>query len=638
MKMSQSKNKKFIFIAVAAVLAMAAVLLFLLFRRGADAYRSIKVIEMEGIVGVERKAGESVAAAVNMNLVSGDKVTTGEQSYAVLQLDKDKYVMLGANGAMQVVAEGDESAGKTSIELESGSVLNEIQNPLSEGSSYDINTPNATMSVRGTVFEVRKNAAEESIDVLVYDGAVSVGLDGQEPVLYGEGEYTSFEDKENPQFLTEHGVITDEVMDSLVAERLEKISAEGRNINAGEAKLSGISEQETNEVAANTKENKESAADEGTEKVTETASETNDSQKKQPTVTTGSSQKSKSANVGTKTASKTSGDDKTVSSQSTENTGSGSSNNNSNGNNYTPQPPAAPANTEKPGDKKPKDSEKPSDNKPKDSQKPDDKKPKDSEKPGDNKPNSTEKPDDNKPADSQAPVTNDSQTPSTQTPATESVPVPSDSQEPSPQPPTTDTQAPSDTQTPPTETPSDTENPGDGSWFKFNVVYYLPYIAQTTVDAQTGAQTAEVQYQWQQWYAENNVYLGSLLTEPATKPESINSPGWNGTQAPEGLVFAGWYLKGSTRMWNFASDRVVSGREFYASWKDPVDGKMYYPVVFEEVYSSTSYVNCIKEGSTVNLIPQKEGYKFCYWRTASGNQWDGIVRGADSLTPVWEKL
>ena len=238
------------------------------------------------------------------------------------------------------------------------------------------------------------------------------------------------------------------------------------------------------------------------------------------------------------------------------------------------------------------------------------------------------------PSDSQAPVTGDSQTPSTE--------VAPDSQAPSTETPSTeaapDSQTPSDTQTPSTETPSDTENPGGDSWFNFNVVYYLPYIAQTAVDSQTGAQTAQVQFQWHQWYAENNVYLGSLLTEPAVNPESKNSPGWNGTTAPEGLTFAGWYLKGSTRMWNFASDRVVSGRELYASWKDPVDGKMYYPVVFEQVYGSTAYVNCIKEGSAVSLTPQKEGYQFCYWRTASGNQWDGIVRGADCLTPVWEKL
>ncbi len=234
------KQKK-IWIAAAAGVALLAVLIVAIaaLRGGKEpSYRSIKIVELEGDVSIDRGGVGTLAAAVNMNLVSGDRVATAEKAYVVLCLDTDKYVMLGEAGAMKIVAEGNENSGKTSISLESGSVLNEIRNPLSEGSSYEIATPNATMSVRGTVFEVRKeDEGDGQISVLVYDGSVAVGLDGKEPALYSAGEYTVFTDGPAPEVLVERGTVSDDVIDDKVRERLQQISTEGRTLNVGSADL-----------------------------------------------------------------------------------------------------------------------------------------------------------------------------------------------------------------------------------------------------------------------------------------------------------------------------------------------------------------------------------------------------------------
>ena len=200
------KQKKVWIVAVAGVVLLAVLIAVtaVLGSRKEPSYRSIKIVELEGNVSIDRGGVGTLAAAQNMNLISGDRVSTSEKAYVVLCLDTDKYVMLGEAGAMRVVAEGDGKSGKTSISLESGSVLNDIRNPLSEGSSYEIATPNATMSVRGTVFEVRKvSAGEGRISVLVYDGSVAVGLGGKEPVLYGAGEYTVFTDSAAPKVIVE---------------------------------------------------------------------------------------------------------------------------------------------------------------------------------------------------------------------------------------------------------------------------------------------------------------------------------------------------------------------------------------------------------------------------------------------------
>ncbi len=240
--MEQKIKQRKIWIAAAAGVALLAVIIAGLaaLRGGNDpVYRSIKIVELEGGVSIDRDGVGTLAAAENMNLVSGDRVATGEAAYVVLCLDTDKYVMLGESGAMRVVAEGDGQSGKTSISLEGGSVLSDIRNPLSEGSSYEIATPNATMSVRGTVFEVRKDKEDGgNISVLVYDGRVAVAPGGStEELMYNAGEYTVFTDSPVPEILVERGTVSAEVLDERVLEQLRNIHTEGRTLNVGNVEL-----------------------------------------------------------------------------------------------------------------------------------------------------------------------------------------------------------------------------------------------------------------------------------------------------------------------------------------------------------------------------------------------------------------
>jgi len=234
-KGNDSPKKMYMAVAAAAAAIVVVLLCILFLRRGEESYRSIKLVELEGSVTIDRDGVGTLNAAANMNLVSGDIVRTAEDSCVVLLLDTDKYVMLGEAGAMTVVAEGDEHNGRTAISLAEGSVLSEIQNPLEGDASFDIVTPNATMSVRGTVFEVRNNAkdAEGNIELLVYDGRVAVELGGQEPAVYEAGEYTKFTAGTNPEFLIERQEITQDLLNEQILERLEQINTQERSLNLG---------------------------------------------------------------------------------------------------------------------------------------------------------------------------------------------------------------------------------------------------------------------------------------------------------------------------------------------------------------------------------------------------------------------
>ena len=143
-------NKKALIFGGGAIAVVAIVVaLIFIFTGGEDAYRSIKVFEIDGTCTVERD-GDTLDAFKNMSLSSGDSFTVGESSFARLKLDDDKYVYLGANTKINLTATGTANDSKTMVYIERGSMLTEVKKKLSATSSYDIVTPNTTMSIRGT--------------------------------------------------------------------------------------------------------------------------------------------------------------------------------------------------------------------------------------------------------------------------------------------------------------------------------------------------------------------------------------------------------------------------------------------------------------------------------------------------------
>ncbi|MBR5369367.1 MAG: FecR domain-containing protein [Lachnospiraceae bacterium] len=143
-------NKKGLFIGGGAVALVALIVtLIFIFTGGEEAYRSIKVFEIDGSCKVERD-GDTLDAFKNMALSSGDTLTVGDGSFTRLKLDDDKYVYLEANTKIKLTATGTANDSKTMVYIEHGSMLTEVKKKLSATSSYDIVTPNTTMSIRGT--------------------------------------------------------------------------------------------------------------------------------------------------------------------------------------------------------------------------------------------------------------------------------------------------------------------------------------------------------------------------------------------------------------------------------------------------------------------------------------------------------
>lgn len=190
MKLLSSLSLKAKIIAGAAATAVVAgTITLVLVLSSPDAFRLLKVFEMMGKSTVTRMNTGAMEAYVGMNLESGDVIEVGETSTMTLSLDSDKYLTLDPSTVLELIAEGTEQDSKTTVNLRSGGVLNEITEPLSDESSYSVNTPKATMAVRGTSFYVSVKKLDDGsyiTDISVFHGKVEIQLLDEEGNPRGE--------------------------------------------------------------------------------------------------------------------------------------------------------------------------------------------------------------------------------------------------------------------------------------------------------------------------------------------------------------------------------------------------------------------------------------------------------------------
>ncbi len=160
--------------AVTLAVIAAAIIVIVLLNTG---YRTISVDDLTGVTTIT--AGKSVSEAFKgQNLKSGSYVFVEEASDLTLALDTDKHVYAGEFTGFSLEAAGKPGKdSRTVIRLDEGSVLSEIDEKLSTDESYVVESPNATMAVRGTIFTVSVNYDEEGLChtlVEVEEGTVEV--------------------------------------------------------------------------------------------------------------------------------------------------------------------------------------------------------------------------------------------------------------------------------------------------------------------------------------------------------------------------------------------------------------------------------------------------------------------------------
>jgi len=176
------KTKKILFSAISiAVIAIIIVTVLIIKMKNTDtteSYRSIKVFDFTGEVYVSRNDLNIVINTKGMNLKDGDTLVTKEASKVALKLDDDKYIYIDENSVVKIYATGTKNNTKTSFYLESGSILGDIQNKLSEDETFDVYSANTIMSIHGTFFGTSLIKVGENIKVefSLYRGAANLTI------------------------------------------------------------------------------------------------------------------------------------------------------------------------------------------------------------------------------------------------------------------------------------------------------------------------------------------------------------------------------------------------------------------------------------------------------------------------------
>ncbi|MBP5262056.1 MAG: FecR domain-containing protein [Clostridiales bacterium] len=246
-------NKKLIaIIAVAAVLVAAVVTTLVIVFTKDDSYRLLKLYEFEGTGAVTREGKGEITPYANMVLESGDNIRldTGRMT---IQADEDKYIHLDEHTEIELVASGKGANTKTKIQLLKGGISNDIRNKLSADSSYEINTPNSTMSVRGTVFYtfIYEIDGVKYTRVCVFEGVVTTHLvykDGtveEKEVLVGKGkEVIIYEDGTTTDYLYDEpqDIDYDTIPENVLRDLRDLIDNDGKTLSITSPEITQILE------------------------------------------------------------------------------------------------------------------------------------------------------------------------------------------------------------------------------------------------------------------------------------------------------------------------------------------------------------------------------------------------------------
>ena len=142
---SLSKMWKILSIAIPSVVIIGVIVLIIVLSNGLTA-TTMRLLRVEGTVTLEDAAGAQREIVNSMRFDSGDAISTGAASLASIQLDDHKIVTLEENSR----AEFTKARNMLELNLTSGGLFFDVNQPLAEDESFDIRTATMTVGIRGT--------------------------------------------------------------------------------------------------------------------------------------------------------------------------------------------------------------------------------------------------------------------------------------------------------------------------------------------------------------------------------------------------------------------------------------------------------------------------------------------------------
>lgn len=211
-------------------LALFALLFVLALVSAADSNSELKVrvVRLAGPVEVLH-AGETERAPVALGeqLIAGDTLSIGKGGKVQLRFPGNVLVLLKENSTLRLSVLEPESRMKSV--LSAGSLIANLQEALSPGATFEVETPTALAIVRGTVFEIEivepeDEAAPPAVKFYGYEGEVEVQF-AEEVLKLGPGVLLELEIGQLPRIL-QHSRQLGEILEMFSAEYWEEKAKE----------------------------------------------------------------------------------------------------------------------------------------------------------------------------------------------------------------------------------------------------------------------------------------------------------------------------------------------------------------------------------------------------------------------------
>jgi hypothetical protein len=154
--------------------------------------RVVVIQSLAGSVEASAGGGEFVAASVEMVLVAGDEIRTGEDGQATLLLDDGTIIIVAANSAFTVSElEGTAETPITRFFLNVGDLFTVHEGDLAPDAVYEVETPEGVAAIRSSSLKVTFDPVTGSGEAQCAEGICSFTFDGTTFELTG-GEKFAF--------------------------------------------------------------------------------------------------------------------------------------------------------------------------------------------------------------------------------------------------------------------------------------------------------------------------------------------------------------------------------------------------------------------------------------------------------------
>ena len=165
-KLNQLGKKRIAIISAIVIVLILALIFILLYRKGIRA-TTMRLLRYEGTVTMEDN-GASQAVKENLRLKSGNSLDTAEASLVSIGLDDTKIVTMDELSR----SEFNQKGKYLNLNLTKGSIFFEVDKPLAENETFEIETSTMIVGIRGTSGWVSVSGENESL--IITDGKVHV--------------------------------------------------------------------------------------------------------------------------------------------------------------------------------------------------------------------------------------------------------------------------------------------------------------------------------------------------------------------------------------------------------------------------------------------------------------------------------